>query len=74
MNEENFKQQELFEQKKYISDLVEESTNKKKSSLKVGPRGQGGIYNPRTQLDLYKKGIKIFPFDIKSLSKKGKKG
>ena len=33
MYEENFKQQELFEQKKYISDLVEESTNKKKSSL-----------------------------------------
>ena len=35
MNEENFKQQELFEQKKYISDLVEESTNKKKSSLNI---------------------------------------
>ena len=32
---------------------------KKKSSLKVGPRGQGGIYNPRTQLDLYKKGITV---------------
>ena len=35
MDEENFKQQELFEQKKYISDLVEESTNKKKSSLNI---------------------------------------
>ena len=32
---------------------------KKKSSLKVGPRGQGGIYNPRTQLELYKKGITV---------------
>ena len=29
MNEENFEQQELFEQKKYISDLVEESSQKK---------------------------------------------
>ena len=28
MNEENFEQQELFEQKKYISDLVEESSQK----------------------------------------------
>ena len=35
MDNENFKQQELFEQKKYISDLVEESTNKKKSSLNI---------------------------------------
>lgn len=35
MNEENFKQQELFEQKKYISDLVEESTSKNKSSLNI---------------------------------------
>ena len=33
MEDENFKQQELFEQKKYISDLVEESTSKNKSSL-----------------------------------------
>ena len=32
---------------------------KKKSSFKVGPRGQGGIYNPRTQLELYKKGITV---------------
>ena len=35
MDNENFEQQELFEQKKYISDLVEESTNKKKSSLNI---------------------------------------
>ena len=35
MEDENFKQQELFEQKKYISDLVEESTSKNKSSLNI---------------------------------------
>jgi len=35
MDNENYKQQELFEQKKYISDLVEENTNKKKSSLNI---------------------------------------
>jgi len=35
MDNENFKQQELFEQKKYISDLVEENTSKKKSSLNI---------------------------------------
>ena len=35
MEEENFTQQELFEQKKYISDLVEESTSKNKSSLNI---------------------------------------
>ena len=35
MDNENFEQQELFEQKKYISDLLEESTNKKKSSLNI---------------------------------------
>ena len=35
MDNENFEQQELFEQKKYISDLVEEKTNKKKSSLNI---------------------------------------
>ena len=35
MEEENFIQQELFEQKKYISDLVEESTSKNKSSLNI---------------------------------------
>jgi len=35
MNEENFEQQELFEQKKYISDLVEESSQKNKSSLNI---------------------------------------
>ena len=35
MDNENFEQQELFEQKKYISDLVEENTNKKKSSLNI---------------------------------------
>ena len=32
---------------------------KKKSPLKVGPRGQGGIYNPRVQLELYKKGVTV---------------
>ena len=35
MNEENFEQQELFEQKKYISDLVEESSQKNKSSVNI---------------------------------------
>ena len=35
MEEENFTQQELFEQKKYISELVEESTSKNKSSLNI---------------------------------------
>jgi len=35
MEEENFTQQELFEQKKYISDLVEESTSKNKSSINI---------------------------------------
>ena len=35
MDEENFKQQELFEQKKYISDLVEESSQKSKSSVNI---------------------------------------
>ena len=35
MEQENFTQQELFEQKKYISDLVEESTSKNKSSLNI---------------------------------------
>ena len=35
MNEENFEQQELFEQKKYISDLVEESSQKNKSSVNL---------------------------------------
>jgi hypothetical protein len=30
-----------------------------KSPLKVGPRGQGGIYNPKVQLELYKKGITV---------------
>ena len=35
MNEENFEQQELFEQKKYISDLVEESCQKNKSSINI---------------------------------------
>ena len=35
MEEENFEQQELFEQKKYISDLVEENTKKNKSSLNL---------------------------------------
>ena len=35
MNEENFEQQELFEQKKYISDLVEESSQKNISSMNI---------------------------------------
>ena len=35
MEEENFEQQELFEQKKYISDLVEENTKKNKSSFNI---------------------------------------
>ncbi len=35
MEEENFEQQELFEQKKYISDLVEKNTKKNKSSLNI---------------------------------------
>ena len=35
MEEGNYSQQELFEQKKYISDLIEEKTEKKKSSLNV---------------------------------------
>ena len=33
MEDSNFKQQELFETEKYISDLVEEKTNKKTSTL-----------------------------------------
>ena len=35
MEEDNYSQQELFEQRKYISDLTEEKTEKKKSSLNV---------------------------------------
>ena len=35
MDEQNFEQQELFEQKKYISELIEENTSKKGSSLNV---------------------------------------
>ena len=35
MEEDNYSQQELFEQRKYISDLIEESSEKKKSSLNV---------------------------------------
>ena len=35
MEKENYYQQELFEQRKYISDLIEEKTEKKKSSLNV---------------------------------------
>ena len=33
MEEDNYSQQELFEQRKYISDLIEEKTEKKKSCL-----------------------------------------
>ena len=35
MEEDNYSQQELFEQRQYISDLIEEKTEKKKSSLNV---------------------------------------
>ena len=35
MEKDNFSQQELFEQKKYISDLIEEKSEKKKSSLNL---------------------------------------
>ena len=35
MEEEEFQQQELFETEKYISDLVEEKTKKRGSSLNL---------------------------------------
>jgi len=35
MEEDKYSQQELFEQRKYISDLIEEKTERKKSSLNV---------------------------------------
>jgi len=35
MEKENYSQQELFEQKKYISDLIEERSEKKRSSLNL---------------------------------------
>ena len=35
MEKENYSQQELFEQKKYISDLIEERSEKKRSSLNI---------------------------------------
>ena len=35
MDEDNYSQQELFEQEKYISDLIEKKTVKKKSSINV---------------------------------------
>ena len=35
MEEDNYSQQELFEQRKYISDLIEEKTEKKKSCLNI---------------------------------------
>ena len=35
MEKDNYSQQELFEQKKYISDLIEEKSEKKKSSLNL---------------------------------------
>ena len=35
MEEDNFSQQELFEQKKYISDLIEQKSQKKNSSLNL---------------------------------------
>ena len=35
MNDENFSQQQLFEQEKYISDLIEKKSDKKKSSINI---------------------------------------
>ena len=35
MEEDNYSQQELFEQKKYISDLIEQKSQKKNSSLNL---------------------------------------
>ena len=35
MNENNYLQQELFEQEKYISDLIEKKSDKKKSSINI---------------------------------------
>jgi serine protease Do len=35
MNEDNYSQQELFEQEKYISDLIEKKSDKKRSSVNI---------------------------------------
>ena len=35
MNEDSYSQQELFEQEKYISDLIEKKSDKKKSSINI---------------------------------------
>jgi len=35
MNEDNYSQQELFEQEKYISDLIENKSDKKRSSINI---------------------------------------
>ena len=35
MNEDNYSQQELFEQEKYISDLIEKKSDKKSSSINI---------------------------------------
>ena len=35
MNEDKYSQQELFEQEKYISDLIEKKSDKKKSSINI---------------------------------------
>ena len=35
MSDENFSQQQLFEQEKYISDLIEKKSDKKKSSINI---------------------------------------
>ena len=35
MNEDNYSQQELFEQEKYISDLIEKKSEKKRSSINI---------------------------------------
>ena len=35
MDEDNYSQQELFEQEKYISDLIEKKSDTKKSSINI---------------------------------------
>ena len=35
MDEENFSQQELFQQEKYISDLIEKKSEKQRSSTNI---------------------------------------
>ena len=38
MEKDNYSQQELFEQRKYISDLIEEKTEKKKKTITFDPK------------------------------------